>query len=107
MVSQLGMLTPFFHKVPCGGEVEQAAAPMQTHLGAMPGPDLQYHCLKCKKFLIPADVVEVRPTPEELEPAKMVETPVLPFAPGKPATEPKVPPKSAVPAAVAALTKGK
>lgn len=59
MQSQLGMITPFFHKAPCGGSIKQALAPEQTGAYAMAHtPALKYKCIGCNEFVEPEDVVE-------------------------------------------------
>ena len=68
MESQLGMITPFFHKKD-GGQIKQAAAPVQINRDkfgfispAVAGyswqPALKYQCMDCKEFVEPSDVVD-------------------------------------------------
>lgn len=80
MQSQLGMITPFFHKAPCGGSIKQALAPEQTGAYAMAHtPALKYKCIGCNEFVEPEDVVEKAgdykkgekaPEPKKEEPKK-------------------------------------
>lgn len=80
MQSQLGMITPFFHKAPCGGNIKQALAPEQTGAYAMAHtPALKYKCIGCNEFVEPEDVVEKAgdykkgekaPEPKKAEPKK-------------------------------------
>jgi hypothetical protein len=68
MQSQLGMITPFFHKAD-GGMIEQAANPEQVGTPGQ-GPALKYRCMSCHKYLELDEVTDEKPGAAEAPPAR-------------------------------------